>query len=38
MIAQAGIFSHQMGLETPLSQASCTQRFRTDAMDIVWRS
>ena len=37
MIAQAGIFSYQMGLTTPLSEATCTQRYRTDAMEIVWR-
>jgi len=37
MIAQAGIFSYQMGLVTPMTEATCTQRFRTDAMDIVWR-
>jgi N6-L-threonylcarbamoyladenine synthase len=37
MIAQAGIFSYQMGLVTALQDASCTQRFRTDAMEIVWR-
>lgn len=37
MIAQAGIFSYQMGLVTPLSEATCTQRYRTDAMEIIWR-
>jgi tRNA A37 threonylcarbamoyltransferase TsaD len=38
MIAQAGIFAYQMGETTPLSEATCTQRFRTDAMEIIWRS
>jgi len=37
MIAQAGIFAFQMNQVTPLSEATCTQRFRTDAMEIVWR-
>jgi N6-L-threonylcarbamoyladenine synthase len=37
MIAQAGIFSYQMLLTTPMSDATCTQRYRTDAMEIVWR-
>lgn len=37
MIAQAGIFSYQMNLITPLKDATCTQRYRTDAMEIVWR-
>jgi N6-L-threonylcarbamoyladenine synthase len=37
MIAQAGIFSYQMNLITPLSEATCTQRYRTDAMEIIWR-
>lgn len=38
MIAQAGIFAHQMQQVTPLREATCTQRFRTDAMDIIWRA
>ena len=38
MIAQAGIFAYQMGHTTPLPEASCTQRYRTDAMEILWRS
>jgi N6-L-threonylcarbamoyladenine synthase len=37
MIAQAGIFSFQMNLTTPLHDATCTQRYRTDAMEIIWR-
>lgn len=37
MIAQAGMFSFQMNLTTPMSEATCTQRFRTDGMEIVWR-
>lgn len=37
MIAQAGIFAFQMGQTTPLHEATCTQRFRTDAMEICWR-
>lgn len=37
MIAQAGIFAFQMGQVTSMMDATCTQRYRTDAMDIVWR-
>jgi N6-L-threonylcarbamoyladenine synthase len=37
MIAQAGIFAFQMGHVTDMKEATCTQRFRTDAPDIVWR-
>jgi N6-L-threonylcarbamoyladenine synthase len=37
MIAQAGIFAYQMGTITPLEEATCTQRFRTDAVDVTWR-
>lgn len=37
MIAQAGIFAYQMGSITPIHDATCTQRFRTDAVDITWR-
>ncbi len=37
MIAQAGIFSYQMGHTTPIEEATCTQRYRTDAADITWR-
>lgn len=37
MIAQAGIFAFQHGYTTPVDQADCSQRFRTDAVDIIWR-
>lgn len=37
MIAQAGIFAYQMNKTTPLAEATCTQRYRTDAPHIVWR-
>lgn len=37
MIAQAGIFAYQMNKTTPLVEATCTQRYRTDAPHIVWR-
>jgi N6-L-threonylcarbamoyladenine synthase len=37
MIAQAGIFAFQMGNPTPLSDTFCTQRYRTDAVDVIWR-
>lgn len=37
MIAQAGIFSLQFGEITPMAEATCTQRFRTDSVEAVWR-
>ena len=37
MIAQAGIFAYQMGEETSMADATCTQRFRTDAVEVTWR-
>jgi N6-L-threonylcarbamoyladenine synthase len=37
MIAQAGIFAYQQGFETPMVDATVTQRFRTDAVDVTWR-
>lgn len=37
MIAQAGIFAYQMNSTTELADATCTQRFRTDAVDVLWR-
>jgi len=37
MIAQAGVLAFQMGQRTALCDSTCTQRYRTDAMEIVWR-
>ncbi|CCM00891.1 uncharacterized protein FIBRA_02937 [Fibroporia radiculosa] len=37
MIAQAGLLSYRMGLQTPLSKSTCTQRFRTDEVHVAWR-
>ena len=37
MIAQAGMLHYQMNIITELDQATCTQRFRTDAVEIIWR-
>jgi N6-L-threonylcarbamoyladenine synthase len=37
MIAQAGLLHYQMNITTPLQQSTCTQRFRTDAVEIIWR-
>lgn len=37
MIAQTGIFAYQMGSPTDMAHATCTQRFRTDAVEVVWR-
>lgn len=38
MIAQAGIIAYQMGEETPLQETWCTQRYRTDAVEVTWRA
>jgi N6-L-threonylcarbamoyladenine synthase len=38
MIAQAGLFAYQQGLTTPMEDTSCTQRYRTDQVDAVWRA
>lgn len=37
MIAQAGIFAFQMNACTAMENTTCTQRFRTDAVDVIWR-
>ncbi|CAM9684373.1 unnamed protein product [Heterosigma akashiwo] len=37
MIAQAGILSYQHGITTEMKDTWCTQRYRTDAVDVVWR-
>jgi N6-L-threonylcarbamoyladenine synthase len=37
MIAQAGILALQHGVTCPLSETQCTQRYRTDQVEIVWR-
>jgi N6-L-threonylcarbamoyladenine synthase len=38
MIAQAGILSFQWGEKTPIGETGVTQRFRTDAVEAVWRT
>lgn len=38
MIAQAGLLSFRMGLTTPISKSTCTQRFRTDEVYVAWRA
>ena len=37
MIAQAGILAYMKGIETRMEDTWCTQRFRTDEVDIIWR-
>jgi len=37
MIAQAGILAFQKGLTSPIEDTWCTQRFRTDEVEISWR-
>ncbi|KAI8995484.1 peptidase M22 glycoprotease [Trametes punicea] len=38
MIAQAGLLSYRMGYQTPLAKSTCTQRFRTDQVHVIWRA
>lgn len=37
MIAQAGAFAHQYGARFTLGDSGCTQRYRTDAVEVLWR-
>jgi len=38
MIAQAGLLSYRTGFETAVEDSTCTQRFRTDEVEIKWRT
>ncbi|ETW10510.1 hypothetical protein, variant [Aphanomyces invadans] len=38
MIAQAGALQFRSLGPTPLAECTCTQRFRTDEVDVVWRT
>ncbi|KAI1005308.1 tRNA N6-adenosine threonylcarbamoyltransferase [Podosphaera aphanis] len=38
MIAHAGLLAYKTGFKTPLEESTCTQRFRTDEVDISWRN
>ncbi len=38
MIAYAGYLQFKMGLITPLEETTFTQRFRTDEVEVAWRS
>jgi len=38
MIAQAGIFALQFGETTSLKDSWCTQRYRTDQVQVKWRA
>ncbi|KAK7872991.1 hypothetical protein R5R35_004295 [Gryllus longicercus] len=38
MIAQAGIEMFQNGTTTPWDLVTCTQRYRTDEVEVTWRS
>ncbi len=37
MIAQAGLMAFQQGHVTDIKDTWCTQRFRTDAVEAIWR-
>ena len=37
MIAQAGAFAYQYGAIFTWDDTTCTQRFRTDTVDVLWR-
>lgn len=38
MIAQAGYCMHLAGMRVQLKQATITQRYRTDCVNVAWRS
>ncbi|KAI5296055.1 putative tRNA threonylcarbamoyladenosine biosynthesis protein kae1 [Ascosphaera acerosa] len=38
MIAQAGLLAYETGFTTPLTESTCTQRFRTDDVFVAWRA
>mmetsp|Transcript_23895 Transcript_23895/g.44414 ORF Transcript_23895/g.44414 Transcript_23895/m.44414 type:complete len:132 (-) Transcript_23895:66-461(-) len=38
MIAQAGIFALQFGESTSIEDSWCTQRYRTDQVQAIWRA
>jgi N6-L-threonylcarbamoyladenine synthase len=38
MIAWTGLLMFQKGTITPLNETICTQRFRTDEVEINWRN
>ncbi|KAJ7364974.1 hypothetical protein OS493_007607 [Desmophyllum pertusum] len=38
MIAQAGWEMFRSGCVTPLEETTCTQRYRTDEVEVTWRS
>lgn len=37
MIAWPGLLAYKAGQRTPLAEATCTQRFRTDEVLVEWR-
>lgn len=37
MIAHAGLLAYKTGFRTPIEEATCTQRFRTDQVHVKWR-
>ncbi|KAH6917268.1 O-sialoglycoprotein endopeptidase [Coprinopsis sp. MPI-PUGE-AT-0042] len=37
MIAQAGLLAFRCGITTSLKKATCTQRYRTDQVEVLWR-
>ena len=37
MIAQAGVMQYRCGERTAFEDTTCTQRFRTDEVDVLWR-
>lgn len=38
MIAQAGAEMFKVGLSTQFENTGCTQRYRTDEVDVTWRT
>ena len=38
MIAHAGAEMFRAGITTPLEKTTCTQRYRTDEVEVAWRT
>jgi N6-L-threonylcarbamoyladenine synthase len=37
MIAQAGVLEYKTSGGTKMEETTCTQRFRTDEVEVTWR-
>lgn len=37
MIAWTGLLMFKHGIVTPMEETTCTQRYRTDEVPVIWR-